>query len=75
MKATRSYIPRPEMQATEHVLTVVIDGVAYRYTHVITIEAYSGLDPKSALAFIDSQLWQGMMHTIEHNLRKNLTHA
>ena len=75
MKVTRSYYPRPDLKATEHRLEAVLDGQRYAVSHVITHAQYSGLQPESASKLIESQLWGQLMHTIEHNLRKNLTHA
>lgn len=75
MKATRSYTARPELKATEHRLDVVVDGQVYSVAHVITHVQYAGLDPDAARKLIETQLWGQMMHTLEHYLRKNLTHA
>lgn len=75
MKATRSYIARPGLKATAHKLSATIDGVSYQVEHLVTYEAYAALDPKDVAKIIDSYLWEQLMHSIEHNLRKNLTHA
>lgn len=75
MQAKRSYEARPGLKATAHRLSATIDGVSYQVEHVVTYEAYSALDPKDAAKIIDSYLWGQLMHTIEHNLRKNMTHA
>ena len=75
MQAKRSYEARPGLKATAHKLSATLGGVSYQVEHVITYEAYSALDPKDVAKIIDSSLWSQLMHTIEHNLRKNLTHA
>jgi hypothetical protein len=63
------------MKATEHRLEVEIGGTRFAISHVITHATYSNLDPKDASHIIETFLWDNMMHTIEHHLRKNLTHA
>lgn len=75
MQAKRSYEARPGLKATAHKLSATIAGISYQVEHVVTYEAYSALDPKDAAKIIDSYLWGQLMHTIENNLRKNLTHA
>lgn len=75
MQAKRSYEDRPGLKATAHKLSATIGGVSYQVEHIVTYEAYSALDPKDVAKIIDSYLWGQLMHTVEHNLRKNLTHA
>lgn len=75
MQSTRSYEARPELKATAHKLTAIVGGVKFAVEHLVTYEAYSALDPKDVTKIIDSYLWEQLMHSIEHNLRKNLTHA
>lgn len=75
MKATRSYRAIPELLVTEHRLSAVIDGVEYTVVHVLPPATYSHLDPDFATKMVESYLWTNLMRTIEHNLRKNLTHA
>ena len=75
MKATRSYRALPELKATEHRLSAVIDGVEYAVAHVMPLATYANLDPDFASKMVESYLWTNLMRTIEHNLRKNLTHA
>lgn len=75
MKATRSYHDVPGQKATEHRLTVTLEGARYEAQYIVTHECYSAIDPKDAAKIIDSYLWGQLMHTIEHNLRKNMTHA
>ena len=75
MKATRSYRALPELQATEHRLSAVIDGVEYAVAHVPQLAPYAHLDPDFATKMVESYLWTNLMRTIEHDLRKNLTHA
>ena len=68
------------MQVTNH---KVRDGAYTTYTLEAVIEnqriaaqctmrnnAYAALDAKDANALIESQLWQQLMHHIEHQLRK-----
>ena len=75
MKATRSYRALPELKATEHRLSAVIDGVEYAVDYVLSLATYANLDPSYATKMIESHLWTNLMRTIEHDLRKNLTHA
>ena len=75
MKATRSYRALPELKATEHRLSAVIDGVEYAVAHVLPLATYANLDPAFATNMVETYLWANLMRTIEHNLRKNLTHA
>ena len=75
MNATRSYHDVPGQRATEHRLVVTIEDTRYTSQYIVTHDCYSALDPKDVAKPIDSHLWATMMHTIEHNLRKNLTHA
>ena len=75
MKATRSYRALPERQATEHRLSAVIDGVEYAEDCILPIATYAHLDPAFATQMVESHLWTNLMRTIEHDLRKNLTHA
>ena len=75
MKATRSYRALPELHATEHRLSAVIDGVEYAVAYVLSLATYANLDPSYATKMIESHLWTNLMRTIEHNLRKNLNHV
>ena len=75
MKATRSYRALPERQATEHRLSAVIDGVEYTVDYVLSLTTYANLDPAFATKVVESDPWTNLMRTLEHNLRKNLTHA
>lgn len=75
MKATSSYRALPELKATEHRLSAVIDGVEYSVAHVLPLATYANLDPDFATKMVESYLWTNLMRTIEHNLRKNLNHA
>ena len=75
MKATRSYRALHELHATEHRLSAVIDGVEYAVAYVPPLATYAHLDPDFATKMIEYYLWTNLMRTIEHNLRKNLTHA
>lgn len=75
MKATRSYRALPELHATEHRLSAVIDGVEYAASYVLSLATYAHLDQDFATKLVESYLWTNLMRTIEHNLRKNLNHA
>ena len=75
MKATRSSRAIPELLVTEHRLSAVIDGVEYTVVQVLPSATYAHLDPAFATKMVESCLWTNLMRTIEHNLRKNLTHA
>ena len=55
---------------TRYTLTATIEGVQYVAQHIIPDHAYAALTVEDANALIESQLWQQLMHTIEHNLRK-----
>lgn len=75
MKATRSSHARPELKATEHRLSAVIDGEEYAASYTLSHATYAHLDPDSATKMVEYYLWTNLMRTIEHNLRKSLTHA
>ena len=75
MKATRSSRALPEIKATVHRLSAVIDGVEYAVAYVLPLATYAHLDPDFATKMVESYLWTNLMRTIEHNIRKNLTHA
>lgn len=75
MKATRSSRAIPELLVTEHRLSAVIDGVEYAVVYVLPLATYAHLDQAFATKMVESYLWTNLMRTIEHNLRKNLTHA
>ena len=75
MKATRSSSALPELHATEHRLSAVIDDVEYAVAYALPIAPYANLDPDFATKMVESYLWTNLMRAIEHNLRKNLTHA
>jgi hypothetical protein len=75
MKATRSYRALHALQATEHRLSAVIEGVEYVASYALPHATYEHLDPAFATKMIESHLWTNLMRTIEHNLRKNLHHA
>ena len=75
MKVTSSSRARPELRATEHRLSVVIDGEEYAASYTMSHATYAHLDLAFATKMIESHLWTNLMRTIEHNLRKNLTHA
>ena len=75
MKATRSSRALPELKATEHRLSVVIDGEEYAASYTMSHATYAHLDPAYATKMVEYYLWTNLMRTIEHNLRENLTHA
>ena len=55
---------------TTYTLEVVIEGQSYAAQHIIPDGAYAALDVKDKNDLIESQLWQQLMHHIEHQLRK-----
>ena len=55
---------------TLHTLTAVLSGQSITAKHIIPNDAYSALKVEDANTLIESQLWQQLMHHIEHNLRK-----
>ena len=55
---------------TTYTLTAVLSGQSITAKHVIPNDAYSALKVEDANTLIESQLWQQLMHHIEHNLRK-----
>lgn len=75
MKAARPCHALPELKATEHRLSIVIDGVEYAVAYVLPLAPYANLDPAFATKMVESDPWTNLMRTLEHNLRKNLTHA
>ena len=75
MKVTRSSRAHPELHATEHRLSAVIDGEEYAASYTMSHATSAHLDPAFATKMIESHLWTNIMRTIEHNLRENLTHA
>ena len=55
---------------TTYTLGAVIEGQRVVARHIIPNNAYVALDAKDASDLIESQLWQQLMHHIEHQLRK-----
>ena len=55
---------------TTYTLTAVLSGQSITAKHIIPNDAYSALKVEDANTLIESQLWQQLMHHIEHNLRK-----
>lgn len=55
---------------TTYTLEAVIEGQRIVAQHVIRDSAYTALSVKDANDLIESQLWQKLMHLIEHQLRK-----
>lgn len=55
---------------TRYTLTAIINGQRYVAQHLIHKDTYNALVVKDANDLIESQLWQQLMHTIEHHLRK-----
>ena len=55
---------------TTYTLEAVIEGQRIAAQCTIRNNAYAALDAKDANAMIESQLWQKLMHLIEHQLRK-----
>ena len=55
---------------TSYTLEAVIEGQRIVAQHVIPDHAYAALSVKDANDLVESQLWQQLMHHIEHTLRK-----
>ena len=55
---------------TTYTLEAVIENQRIVAQHVIPNHAYAALNAKDANDLIESQLWQQLMHNIEHQLRK-----
>ena len=55
---------------TTYTLTAVLSGQSITAKHIIPNDAYAALKVEDASTLIESQLWQQLMHHIEHNLRK-----
>lgn len=55
---------------TTYTLEAVIENQRMVAQHVIPNDAYAALSVKDANNLIESQLWQKLMHNIEHQLRK-----
>ena len=53
-----------------YILEAVIEQQHYVAKHVIPDAAYAALNVKDKNDLIESQLWQQLMHHIEHHLRK-----
>ena len=59
-----------EWAYTTYTLTAVLSGQSITAKHIIPNDAYADLKVEDANTLIESQLWQQLMHNIEHNLRK-----
>ena len=55
---------------TTYILEAVIEQQRYTAKHIIPDATYAALNDKDKSALIESQLWQQLMHHIEHHLRK-----
>ena len=55
---------------TTYTLEAVIEGQRVVARHIIPTNAYAALNVKDASDLIESQLWQNLMHTLEHHIRK-----
>lgn len=55
---------------TTYTLEAAIEQQRYVAQHVIPDAAYAALNVKDKNDLIESQLWQQLMHHIEHHLRK-----
>ena len=55
---------------TTYTLEAVIENQRIVAQHVIPDHAYAALSGKDANNLVESQLWQKLMHNIEHQLRK-----
>ena len=68
MQVTNSRVQ--EGAYTTYTLEAVIEGQRVVARHVTPTNAYAALNVKDASDLIESQLWQQLMHHIEHQLRK-----
>ena len=59
---------------TTYTIDAVIEGQSFIAKHVIPDGTYDALSAQAKDNLIESQLWQNLMHTLEHHLRK-LAHA
>ena len=59
-----------ERDYTTYTLTAVLSGQSITAKHIIPNSAYAALKVEDASDLIESQLWQQLMHHIEHQLRK-----
>lgn len=55
---------------TTYTLEAVIEDQRIAAQYVIPNNAYAALNVKDANDLVESQLWQQLMHHIEHHLRK-----
>ena len=55
---------------TTYTLEAVIEGQRIAAQFTMRNNAYAALAAKDANALIEAQLWQQLMHHIEHQLRK-----
>ena len=55
---------------TTYSLEAVIENQSVVAQHTIRNSTYAALNVKDANDLIESQLWQKLMHLIEHQLRK-----
>lgn len=68
MQVTNSRVR--ERDYTTYTMTAVLSGQSITAKHIIPNDAYAALNAKDANDLIESQLWQQLMHNIEHQLRK-----
>ena len=57
-------------ELTTYTLVAVIEEQRYVAQHMIHDAAYDALNVKDKNDLIESQLWQQLMHHLEHQLRK-----
>ena len=57
---------------TTYTIEAVIEGQSFAAKHTIRPAAYATLDAKDRDQLISAQLWQHLMHIIEHHLRKTV---
>ena len=55
---------------TTYTLEAVIENQRIVAQHTIPDHAYAALNANDASDLVESQLWQQLMHHIEHHLRK-----
>ena len=55
---------------TTYTIEAVIEGQSFVANHTISAGAYATISAKDRDQLISAQLWQHLMHIIEHHLRK-----
>ena len=55
---------------TTYTIEAVIEGQSFAANHTLSDGAYATISTKDRDQLIESQLWQHLMHNIEHHLRR-----